>query len=171
MSQVSLFAEPAPYNGAILSPCGLFRYRLWRTVGPSPRRVLFGCLNPSTADALIDDATVRQMIGFAKLWGYGRFDVVNMFAFRATNPRDLLRAMDPVGPDNDNHIAAAAGEAETIVAAWGGSIPPRMTGRRDAMRRLFKARAVYCLNRTKDGEPRHVLYLPRSTPLEVLWNA
>lgn len=169
MSQVALFAEPAPTSGAILSPCGLYRYRLWRTVSLAVRRVLFACLNPSTADALIDDASVRQMIGFARLWGFGRLDVVNVFGFRATNPKDLMRVLDPLGPDNDSHILAAAAEADVIVAAWGGSIPAKLASRRLSMRRLLAGKTVWCLSTTKDGDPRHVLYLPRTTPLEVLW--
>lgn len=169
MNQATLFSEPAPQSGAILSPCGLYRYRLWRAVGLAPGRVLFVCLNPSTADALIDDPSVRRMAGFAKAWGYGRLDVVNMFAFRATNPKDLGRALDAVGPENDSHIRQAVAEANLVVAAWGGSIPTKFAARRNSMRRLFEGKTVMCLSKTEGGDPRHPLYLPRSVPLEVLW--
>jgi hypothetical protein len=169
MTQAQLFHDPAPANGAILSSCGLYRYRLWRTVSLSFRRLLWLCLNSSTADAIVNDPSVTRMMGFAKQWGFGRMDVVNLFAFRSSNPKALLGVADPVGPENDNHIAQAVAEAEVIVAGWGSSIPRKLLWRRDSVRRLLVGKTVMCLNKTEEGDPRHPLYLPKTVPLEVLW--
>src|SRR5262245_19133112 len=89
---------------ALISPCGLYRYWLTRTWDNSLRRVCWVMLNPSTADAEQDDPTIRRCVGFARSWGAGGIIVVNLFAFRASDPKALLRAADPVGPDNDGHI-------------------------------------------------------------------
>src|SRR5215510_5582686 len=94
---------------AVLSDCGRYRYMLRRTWDHSKPRVLFVMLNPSTADAEIDDATIRSCIRLAKGAGYGSFEVVNLYALRATDPAELQRADDPVGPKNNDIIEAAIG--------------------------------------------------------------
>ena len=76
-------------------------------------------LNPSTADASRDDPTIRRCIGFARAWGYGGVEVVNVFALRATEPSLLRRVRDPVGPGNDAALAAATARVDAIVIAWG----------------------------------------------------
>lgn len=139
---------------AILSPCRSYRYALWRRWGDGPS-VLFVMLNPSTADATEDDATIRKCVGYAKRWGYGSLSVANLFAFRATDPRVMMAAIDPVGPDNDETISGLAKEASMIVAAWGkdGSY-----GGRDKVV-LAMLPNTHCLHRNKDGTPGHPLYL------------
>ena len=87
-------------DNAVISACGRYRYLLTRQVGPGPRTATFIMLNPSTADATNDDPTIRRCIGFARQWGCGRLAVLNLFAFRATEPADLKRAEEPVGPEN-----------------------------------------------------------------------
>jgi len=114
-------------------------------------------LNPSTADAARDDPTIRRAIGFARAWGFGALWVVNLFAWRATRPRDLKAAPDPVGPRNDVWIRRIAGRCERIVAAWGND--GTYMGRSARMRALLGDRLdVIRLNAS--GEPAHPLYLP-----------
>lgn len=139
---------------------GCYRYCLWRTVNPAarPRRLLFVMLNPSTADAEVDDPTLRRCMGFASLWGYRSLEVCNLFAYRATDPKILARVAAPVGPDNDVHLIAAAARAESIVAAWGtrGALRERA---REVVALLTRTRSLLCLGLTRDGTPRHPLYV------------
>jgi len=104
---------------AVFDPTRTFRYRLSRTWDREGPVVAFVMLNPSTADAEVLDPTVRRCVGFARAWEFGSLEVVNLFAFRATDPRDLLLAAAPVGPDNDQAIVDAASAADRVVAAWG----------------------------------------------------
>jgi hypothetical protein len=122
-------------------------------------------LNPSTADATQDDPTIRRCIGFARAWGYGALEVVNLFACRATDPERLRRVPDPVGPENDRHILRAVRRASETVVAWGNR--GVHLGRHDAVLRLLRRRrvAVHCLGRTQAGHPRHPLYLRTDAPL------
>jgi hypothetical protein len=145
-----------------------YRYRLWREWEPSRPRVLWIMLNPSTADEATLDPTIRRCVGFAKAWGFGGIDVVNLFAWRATDPRLLRAAKDPIGPANDDTIAAALRDAALIVAAWGTSsiVYARARDVRRLAARLRKR--LFCLGTTKDGEPRHPLYVPGSIGTEGL---
>lgn len=152
--------------GATISDCGRYRYTLTREwlIGAKPG-VTFIMLNPSTADAAKDDPTIRRCIGFAKTWGYGALTVVNLFAWRATDPRELLRAPDPVGRDNGDAIRAAAAGASLVVAAWGdNSRLPRafVQARVDEVVRLLALYPLHAIHMTRDGFPRHPLYLPAS---------
>lgn len=148
---------------ADISDDGRYRYTLTRRWDDRPR-VVFVMLNPSTADADIDDPTIRRCIGFARRWDFGGIEVVNLFAWRATDPVELARADDPVGPDNDDHIVARCA-GEFVVAAWGASVP--YLQRRRPADVLAMARnvggQVHHLGLTKDGSPRHPLYLRGDT--------
>ena len=117
----------------------------------------FVMLNPSTADERRDDPTIRRCVGFARRWGFGGVEIVNLFALRASDPRALRRASDPVGPDNDRHIARVAARATLLVVAWG--VWGRLRGRSAALRARLSRRAPRCLGLTRSGEPRHPLYL------------
>ena len=99
--------DPFMKSDAVISDCGKYRYRLTRKWGYG-RPCGFIMLNPSTADALHDDPTIRRCVGFAKAWGCGALIVVNLFAVRATSPREMMRADDPVGPENKEHVQRAA---------------------------------------------------------------
>jgi hypothetical protein len=132
-----------------------WRYELRRVWDETGDLVAFIGLNPSTADETHDDPTVRRCIGFAKLWGYGGLIMLNAFAYRATNPRDMMAALDPVGPENDSYILAGTAEASITVVAWGNH--GRYVDRsRDLVTRLGP---VWALGITKLGEPRHPLYV------------
>jgi hypothetical protein len=105
---------------AVLSDCGEYRYELRRTWGADDEPlVCWVMLNPSTADADQDDPTIRRCISFSNRWGFGRLVVVNLFARRATDPKELLHGGDPVGSANDASTLAAALEADRVIAAWG----------------------------------------------------
>lgn len=151
---------------ATLSPCRTYRYALTRRWNPAVEGVAFCMLNPSTADALADDPTIRRCVGFAKAWGYGALLVVNLFGLRATNPDELYTHPDPVGPDNNAVLTEWAERiGGPIVAAWGVHGRHLDRGRQvTALLRQHGAR-VMCLGTTKDGHPRHPLYLRADTLL------
>jgi hypothetical protein len=144
-------------TGAILDPTGIYRYLLWREWEPGGRRIAFVMLNPSTADATTNDPTIRRCIGFARSWGFGALDVVNLFAYRATYPLELRNAADPVGPENDQYILDASKRADVVLLAWGnhGTLLDRD---REVLRLLSGRRDLLCLNVTNAGQPRHPLY-------------
>lgn len=150
--------------GALFSDCDTYRYRLWRLWDTElPTMNVIG-LNPSTADATNDDPTIRRCIGFARAWGYGGLVMTNLFAFRATDPREMKRAADPVGPDNNRHLVDVARAAGMVIAAWGTH--GTHVGRAQAVSALIDV-PVYCLGRTKGAAPKHPLYLSKATQPEV----
>lgn len=144
---------------AIISDCGRFRYLLSRTWDNALPVLLFVMLNPSTADALADDATIRRCSAFGRAHGFGGIEVVNLFAFRATAPADLRRAGWPIGPENDTHIAAAAARAQVVCVAWGAvkEANERVQVVMPILRRA--GRLPHCLHVTRSGYPGHPLYL------------
>ena len=154
----------AAKTGAVLSPCGQYRYRLSRSWLMGEGTVLFIMLNPSTADAETDDPTIRRCIGFARRWGFRALAVGNLFALRATDPRELKRVADPVGPDNDEHLLAMAEAAAATIAAWGqfGVYLQRERHVRQMIGGLEH------LGLTKQGYPRHPLYLRADATREAL---
>lgn len=161
---------PAMDRHAVLSDCGKYRYSLSRTWDRRLCGVLWVMLNPSTADALNDDPTVRKCIGFSKRWGFGRLDVVNLYAYRAVNPRMLGPVGWPVGPENDVTVVRLARGAGCIILAWGTNAQPT---RADLMAHLLtylRPGRVFTLGTTKGGSPRHPLYVPYDQPL-VPWPA
>lgn len=153
---------------AVLSPCGQYRYRLTRTWDDRCRHLLFIMLNPSTADALVDDATIRVCMGRAMRMVCGGITVVNLFAYRATQPHEMLLAADPVGPDNNEHILRALSEEpKRVIAAWGANGGHR--GRAASVKQLcgLHRTPLYCLGTTQDGSPRHPLRIAYSVEPQV----
>lgn len=159
MESFSLF--PDDNKGAIIDPTGRYRYSLWRTWSHNGPHIVWIMLNHSTADAELDDQTIRRCIGFSRAWGGGSLEVVNLFAYRATDPGELLLAADPVGPNNDKYLTKAVKNAHTIIAAWGTH--GKMLSRNSQVTRLLKDYVLHCLGTTKDGHPRHPLYVASST--------
>jgi hypothetical protein len=169
---------------ADISPCGRYRYLLerewrgthdpknWRWLGAKdgagaepgkPKAVMFVMLNPSTADGTSDDPTIRRCVGFAKSWRYEAISVVNLFAYRATKTKDLFSAGDTLvhGPRNQEVIERAARGAGVIIAAWGAH---GGWGAQDEIVRGWLHRyPIYTLGLTKNGQPRHPLYVPGDT--------
>jgi hypothetical protein len=158
---------------AVLSADGRYRYLLTRDTGclGGDGTVTFVMLNPSTADAETDDATIRRCKGFALRWGFARLLVVNLFALRGPDPGILLRVCDAEaeGPTNVRHIIDAITEAKLVVAAW-GSWHPSATARPASDVVLItwgQSKPLRCLGKTKDGSPRHPLYVRADKALEV----
>lgn len=169
MSELSLFqTEPRMERDALVSEDGLYRYTLSRRWAPGPL-LPFGMLNPSTAGKDVDDPTTRRCEGFARREGCGGYLVVNTAAFRATKPADMLAAADPVGPDNERWLRAAllgsVIDGVPFVCAWGAHGQPAHVAKIIRLAAEVGARLA-CLGVTKDGAPRHPLYLRADSPLQ-----
>lgn len=145
-------------KGAELSDDGVYRYLLWRRWTKELPRAVFIMLNPSTADADIDDPTIRRCIGFAKAWGMGGIRVVNLYPFRATKPEDLWKAPFPRGQGNLNCIERAIDTDGIHIAAWGAHGREAQV---KEVRGLFYDMGVplYALKINGDGSPGHPLYI------------
>jgi hypothetical protein len=167
-----------PYHsGATISDCGKYRYHLWRIWDDELPILAFVMLNPSTADAKQDDPTIRKCIGFAKRDGYGGISIRNVFAWRATDPSELTKVDDPFGPKNPITIQ----ELETIqtpskiIVAWGNRIYTQHRNHKLHIAYRWAAGVAlmghaYCLGINQNGDPKHPLYLPNTTPW-VLWKS
>ena len=166
---------------AILSTDGKYRYFLTRWWDPNRPIVLFIMLNPSKADATRNDPTIRMVIEFSKIWGFGSLGVLNLFAARASDFRDLNKISDPVGPENRDHIMREVRQFHSLgahlVCAWGAN-----GGWMEQSETVLGWIEKFCssewvveplstsvLGFTKGGHPRHPLYLPKTTPL-IPWN-
>lgn len=153
-------------RSARFSKCRRYRWSLTRGWdGGDGRTVCFVMLNPSTADASRDDPTIRRCIGYARDWGYSRLVVRNLFAIRATNPKDLLVLSNPTGGPAGNRALRMASQADAVVLGWGAFVPFQRTAY--ARRVLSTASPLLCLGRTKSGEPRHPLYSRKDVEPEV----
>lgn len=166
-------------KGAQISKCQRYRYLLWRewrgTHDPKhwrwmrrdganepygqPKPVLFVMLNPSTADGAQDDPTIRRCVNFAKAWAFERLEVVNLFAYRAAKPKALFAAGDEIhGFENQEIVEQAGREAGIIICAWGAH--GSHGDQNEIVRGWLHNRKLYALGFTRDGHPRHPLYLP-----------
>lgn len=158
---------------AEISDCRLYRYALWREWLPTGKAMTFVMLNPSMADARIDDATIRKCIGFASRWGYGKFMVVNVMAFRTTDPanipHDAERAM---GPENRRWLIEGATYGELVMLAWGAPRKQFQDAYRIAEYDIThvadgRMTPVECLGLTKELGPKHPVRLPYDTRREA----
>jgi hypothetical protein len=150
---------------AVISDCGKYLYLLRRAWDHDKQRALFVMLNPSTADADVDDATIRSCIRLCKSWGYGSFEVVNLFAYRSTDPDALKGVFDAVGEKNEGIVQNAIARCDVVICAWGahpeaGFEASKMVRRITALRPM-----AFCLGVTKSGAPKHPLYIKTGTPL------
>lgn len=153
---------------ATFDETGAYRYRLRREWDASKPALGFLMLNPSTADHTKEDPTVRRCIGFAKAWGYGALEVVNIFALRSTDPRGLRDVDDPIGPENDAAILECRCEVDMMIAAWGNHGEYMGRGLR-VLEILRAAGPLHCLSLTGAGQPGHPLYLRAdSTPMLII---
>lgn len=154
-------------TGANISACGQYRYFLWRKWGEMRAGcppVVFVMLNPSTADETQDDPTIRRCVGFAKREMAQAVFVMNLFAFRSTDPKQLAVCADPVGPENDAEMSRLLKDGHaTVICAWGAA--PVAKERAKQFLDLMAGRQMYCLGTTKSGAPRHPLYVPADQPL------
>lgn len=153
---------------AVISPCQKYRYELSRYWEPPKGYVCWIMLNPSTADAHVDDPTIRRCIRFTQDWGYGGLFVVNLFAFRATDPKQMLAADDPIGPDCDTAIESAVRSSGRVICAWGTLGHHRLRGRYVLKMLGMMGVTPMCLGQTNGGHPKHPLYIRADTePVEV----
>ncbi|MEM9215389.1 MAG: DUF1643 domain-containing protein [Cyanobacteria bacterium P01_F01_bin.150] len=170
--QLPDFSEP---SGAIFSECDRYRYVLWRRWAIAKPMVLFIALNPSTADATVNDPTMRRCISFAQSWGYGGIIGANLFAYRTPQPTVLKQASEPIGPEGDRWISSLCQyvvaqpklakrktKGQAIILAWGNH--GQWLGRDRSILQLIQAIVPmpHCLTVTKQGQPAHPLYLPKS---------
>jgi hypothetical protein len=181
-------------GAAALSACGRYRWWLERVWEPGAPRLLFVGLNPSGADARRDDPTLRRLLGFARGWGYGALEVVNLFSRRCSSPALLHRCADPVGNETDAWIvcraaavlaaarpgpaappgAGAAGWDPLIWLGWGNG--GTLAGRERLVGALLEkvivearvAAPLAVIGWTAAGQPRHPLYAPKSLTLQPL---
>ena len=130
----------------------VYRYQLTRIWDETKPKVLFIMLNPSTADALEDDPTIRRVVNFAESWGYGGVYVANLYAFRSTDPKGLKTTSDPIGPENREHIQALVGSVDRVIYAWGNKEKEPQW-----LRELITT--PYCIALSTKGIPKHPLYL------------
>ena len=160
---------------AIISDCGFYRYRLERFASPHATLTAVLMVNPSTADADQDDATIRKLRGFGERNQWGQIIVGNLFAYRATDVRDLGKVSDPVGPENDDHLMRLLAEADQVVCAWG---PIRKQPKVWRNRYLDVLGLIHgtgldplCIGEpAKCGHPKHPLMLSYSSPIQK-WKA
>jgi len=150
-------------KSAVFDASRKYRYELWRRWGEKDFCMFIG-LNPSTADEIKDDPTIRRCIGFAKEWGYDALCMTNIYAFRATQPRDMFGEPEPIGPDNNATLVQIARQAGIVIAAWGSHGGHGGRGA-EVAHMILAATAVKikCLGVTKDGYPRHPLYLKKDS--------
>lgn len=161
-----LFSGGLDVATADLSDDGRYRYRLTRRWADGDTWATFVMLNPSTADATEDDPTIRRCTAFAKREGCSALQVVNLFAYRATDPRELTKIADPIGPENDAWLSKALRFPSLRIAAWGTHGRPD----RVVVVKSFAGSCLRALGVTKDGHPRHPLYVRADAPL-VQWPA
>ncbi len=169
--------QPAITAAAAVSHCGGYRWWLERVWDPQRPRLLFLGLNPSSADAGRDDPTLRRLLAFARGWGYGGLEVLNLFSRRGSSPALLRRAADPVGSCTDRwirrrlrvHLAAAPA---TVWLGWGNGGAWRGRDRavlaqlEEALARAPAGGRSVVLGLTGAGHPRHPLYVPAAARLE-----
>lgn len=165
---------------AEISECGLYRWTLERLlVAPqtpslielptSMHRFLKGTLlvimlNPSTADATVNDATIRTLIRMVRIWGYESFIVLNLYAYRSTDPKVLKKVADPIGPLNDEYIKAYAEVFPDVLVGWGNHAEPKRAAQVISLLRSLDAN-IYTVGQNANGSPKHPLYTAATTKL------
>lgn len=145
-------------SSAEFSPCGGYRYVLFRGWDCTKPKIMFIGLNPSTATAEMDDPTIRRVKQFAKDWGYGGVYMCNLFSFVSPNPKDLLSCVDPVN-ENDKWLNIFSGNVKDVLFAWGSF--PEAKKRAEIVSKMFPK--AICLGFNKDGSPKHPLYISAKT--------
>lgn len=146
---------------AEISECGKYRYQLKRQWGSGNNFVLFIAFNPSIADSEIDDPTLTRCINFAKMQNYDGLIMANLFAYRATNPNDLIGDKDYlIGALNDDWIRRSIKEVDAIVVCWGndGAYLNRSDEVLEILKEYQEVKQVFCLDKNATGQPKHPLY-------------
>ena len=165
--KVRLKLLPEVKGSASFSKDRKYRYVLKRTWGDG-KSILWIGMNPSTADADVDDPTVRREIVFSKLWGYEKYIKCNVLDYRATNPRMLIDdTKSPCSKKNFSYILREASKVDKIVLAY-GVLPKSLQVCADEIINSLteKDYSLYVLGFTKDGHPRHPLYMKKTSTLK-----
>jgi hypothetical protein len=153
-----------PYlaNDALVSDCGTWRYWLSRRLSMGERAIAFVGLNPSTADAVQDDPTIRREVDYARRWGFDWYFKANLYAYRSTNPDVLKTLTEPesIGPENAEALAWVTQKAELVICAWGSE--PLTPAAECVAKRLMGLSHARYLKRNQDGMPAHPLYLKKT---------
>lgn len=152
---------------AVYSPCERYRYLLTRVWDPAGPKALFVMLNPSTATELQNDPTVERCERRARALGHGAFRVTNIFAWRATDPQDMRRAADPVGPLNDAALRLSVGWADLVLCAWGTHGAHLARGAEVGAMLRQSGKGLYHLGLSQQGHPKHPLYIGYDRQPEV----
>lgn len=153
--------QPPPHraNSTVFSSDRRYRYVLTRVLGAGSRVINFIMLNPSTADAIVDDPTIRRCVSFARDAGASELRVTNLFAYRSTSVAAMkAKGRAAIGPQNNQHILEVADSSHLIVVAWG--LHGRFLDRADEVMALLKHYDLYALDLSRSGAPKHPLYLP-----------
>ena len=161
--------DDAP-STATYSDCERYRYALTRTWNAGGKRVLFVMLNPSKATEVQNDPTVERCERRARALGFGAFQVTNIFAWRDTDPFQMRKAKDPIGPDNDAAILAGVAWADQVIAAWGTHGAHMNRGPQMTTLLQGTGKPLYTLGLSKHGHPKHPLYISYSQQ-PILWTA
>ena len=148
-------------KSAVFSSCRKYRYSLTRAWNLTGNYVLFIGLNPSIADELIDDPTLKRCINFTKDWGYGGLIMVNLFAYVSTHPSELKNTKLPIGKENDKHILKNHQKSQLTVIAWGND--GYLYDRDKEVLAIIDS--PMCLNINKSGQPAHPLYQKKDQEL------
>ena len=161
-----VFQQPLIINDsiAVFSSCRRYRYTLWRGIGAE--YVQFIGLNPSTADEVKDDQTIRKCTRFVQLLGYSRFCMTNLFSYRATVPSEMKKATFPVGEETDKWLLDISSKAALVIAAWG--VHGTFLSRDKEVIQMLPN--LHCFGFSKNGSPLHPLMLPYTTKIEKFEN-
>jgi len=149
-------------NECVFSPDRCYRYTLvhrWDELLNPGHGIAWIGLNPSTADEHQLDPTLRRIRDFSSAWGYAYFVMLNLFAWRATEPAVMKAVSDPVGPDNNRWITHWGAGVDRIMVAWGEH--GVHLGRDRVVLELLDRRKTFCLDRNASGQPKHPLYVSR----------
>lgn len=157
-------------SSALYSDCEQYRYALTRVWAADAPRVLFIMLNPSTATEVQNDPTIERCERRARVLGFGGMRIVNIFGFRATDPKVLKAVDDPNGPDNDATLRDGLIWADSVIAAWGAHGAHRGRGAEVARQLQDHNKPLTHLGLSKAGHPRHPLYIAYARQPEV-WAA
>jgi hypothetical protein len=146
--------------GAVFDISGKYRYALWRVWDISKLYIGWILLNPSTADELKLDPTLRRCKRFSEGWGYGGFYVFNVFGLKSTNPKELIKSRDPIGNLNDSTIIFKITCVSKIIVGWGNNIL-KFKERYLELDKILCHEELYALKVTNLDQPSHPLYLKK----------
>jgi hypothetical protein len=149
-------------NECVFSPDRSHRYTLihrWDELLNPDYGIAWICLNPSTADEHQLDPTLRRIRDFSAMWGYSFFIMLNLFAWRATQPADMKISADPIGPDNDRWISHWSAKVDRVMLGW-GEHGAHLDRGQQVLAYLDRSK-TFCLERNASGQPKHPLYVSK----------